>query len=396
VVWKPPAAGPNSKNVWAPELHRLQDKWYVYYAADDGDNANHRMFVLENDSADPFRGTFRDKGRIHDPANDRWAIDGTVLEDGGKLYFLWSGWEGAENVRQNLYIAPMSNPWTLAGRRVEISRPTHPWETRGGPPAVNEGPEVLVRGGAIHVVYSAGASWTDHYCLGLLTARAGSDLLKPSSWHKHAEPVFRGGNGVVAPGHCSFAKSPDGREDWIVYHAARYPGAGWSRHVRAQPFSWDRDGTPRFGTPAPPDTPLRLPGGEPGRRRYEAEDAALAGNARAALHRGASRGAKVAGLDTPGSFVEFSVRVAEAGTYNLSVRSGNRSAGGAIATHKLDVNGNSLGSVRYEPAGRDGWSNVVPRVELAPGENKVRFTKGDGVAEIDCIDVFPARPLRRR
>jgi hypothetical protein len=86
----------------------------------------------------------------------------------------------------------------------------------------------------------------------------------------------------------------------------------------------------------------------------------------------------------------------EAGTYNLAVRSGNRSKGGAVATHSLDVNGRSQGAVRYEYAGEDSWSNVVLRVKLVPGANKVRFTKGDGMAEIDCIDVFPARPVRRR
>lgn len=389
VIWTPPAAGPHSKELWAPELHRLRGKWYVYYAADDGDNANHRMYVLENEAADPFRGTFVFKGRVRDRDHDRWAIDGTAFEAGGELYFLWSGWDGTENVRQNLYIARMSDPWTIAGGRVEISRPQYPWETRGGPPAVNEGPEVLVRGRSIHVVYSAAASWTDHYCLGLLTARAGTDLLNPSSWRKHPEPVLRSGNGVFGPGHCSFVKSPDGREDWIVYHSARRPGSGWDRLVRCQPFSWDKDDVPRFGAPAPPDVPIPLPGGEPGHDRYEAERAALGGTARAARHPGASGGAKVGSIDTPESYVEFDVEVKAAGLYNLSVRSANGSAGDAVATHKLSVNGKALRDVRYRNSGRDNWSNVVLRVELAAGSNKVRFGTGEKTAEIDCLDVFP-------
>ena len=115
-------SGPNSRNIWAPELHRLRGKWYVYFAADDGQNRNHRMFALENASEDPFEGTFVEKGRVFDPAADRWAIDGTAIDLNGRLYFLWSGWEGTEDVDQRLYIAPMSDPWTISGPRVEISR----------------------------------------------------------------------------------------------------------------------------------------------------------------------------------------------------------------------------------------------------------------------------------
>src|SRR5215469_3506520 len=40
-VFYPPA--PFNQDVWAPELHFLGGKAYVYYAADDGNNANHRM-----------------------------------------------------------------------------------------------------------------------------------------------------------------------------------------------------------------------------------------------------------------------------------------------------------------------------------------------------------------
>lgn len=261
ILWTPPLFGPNSKNLWAPELHFLRGKWYVYFAADDGRNENHRMYVLENDHADPFQGQFVERGRIADPGADTFAIDGTVFQAGDRLYFVWSGWEGCVNERQNLYIAPMSDPWAIRGPRVEISRPTYAWETVGRP-HVNEGPQVLCYGGAVHLVYSASGSWTDEYCLGLLTAPRDADLLIPTSWRKHALPVLCSGNGVFAPGHASFVKSPDGCEDWIVYHAARSQGAGWDRNIRAQRFTWDDSGKPCFGCPVPPGVPMKRPGGE--------------------------------------------------------------------------------------------------------------------------------------
>lgn len=392
VVWTPPPAGPTSRDLWAPELHRIDGAWYLYFAADDGANANHRLYVLENPAPDPFRGAFRFKGRLDPPGVDRWAIDGTVFRAGGRLYLLWSGWEGTRDVRQDLYIAPMRNSWTLAGPRVMISKPTYPWETRGGPPAVNEGPQVLVRDGFVHVVYSASGSWTDHYCLGLLTARAGSDLLSPPSWRKRPEPVFRSGNGVFGPGHGSFTSSPDGTEDWIVYHAARDRGAGWARNVRAQRFGWGADGSPRFGLPAPADVPLALPSGEPRRQRYEAEAAALDGHARVERRPGASGGATVGPLDTPDSSVTFAVEAEAAGTYVLAARYSNGTPGKKTATQSVTVNAGPARTVRYEAGGRDVWSNAFLRVDLVAGTNQVRFGVGTGRAEVDCLDVLADRP----
>ena len=86
---------------------------------DDGDNYNHRMYVLENNSDDPMvpyvlHGQIKEK-------NERWAIDGSILYHGGKMYFTWSGWEGLENICQNIYIQEMSDPFTLIGERTMIS-----------------------------------------------------------------------------------------------------------------------------------------------------------------------------------------------------------------------------------------------------------------------------------
>ncbi len=163
-VWAPPANTDYSYELWAPELFYLQGKWYIYVAADDGDNFNHRMYVLEGVSGNPL-DQFTLKGKIS-AATDRWAIDGTVLETAnGDLYFVWSGWEGTVNIAQHLYIAPMSNPWTISGARVKISSPEHDWE-KNGDPLINEGPEVLKNGSDIFIIYSASGSWTDDYCLG--------------------------------------------------------------------------------------------------------------------------------------------------------------------------------------------------------------------------------------
>ena len=251
-IWSAPATGPDSKEVWAPEIHFINNKWYAYYAADDGNNANHRMFVLENSSADPLTGTWVSKGKISD-ASDKWAIDGTVLDYNNQLYFIWSGWEGNTNVRQDIYIAKMSDPWTIQGNRVLISMPTFDWE-KIGDPDVNEGPEVLKNaGGRVFLLYSASGCWTDDYSLGMLTLKSGGDPLNAADWTKSSTPVFskNPSASAYAPGHNAFFKSTDGAEDWIIYHANSQPnqGCGNTRSPRMQKFTWNTDGTPNFGTP---------------------------------------------------------------------------------------------------------------------------------------------------
>ena len=388
IVWKPARRGPNSKNIWAPELHHLDGKWYIYYAADDGENENHRMYVLENSRRDPFQGQFVDKGKICDPKNDKWAIDGTVLTVKGKRYFIWSGWQGDKNVRQNLYLAPIGNPWTIAGSRVEISRPTHAWEMIGEP-TVNEGPQVLIKGDLIHIVYSASGSWTDHYCLGMLTSKLDSDLMSPKSWTKSLSPVFRGANGVISPGHCSFVTSPDGKEDWIVYHSAKFPGAAWNRNIRIQPFRFSKEGFPQFDSPVSPHKPIALPSGESGRIRLEAENATLTGQAKVVKSQFCSGGSAVELPNDSTSTVEFKVDVKKAGTYQLWIRHSNSSTDEKVATRQLTINEGIPISLSFDFTKRDFWSVCLATVELKAGANQLRLSKGTSDVAVDCIDIVP-------
>jgi hypothetical protein len=94
----------------------------------------------------------------------------------------------------------------------------------------------------------------------------GSDPLQASSWTKKSTPVFQRNDaaGVYGPGHNGFFTSPDGTENWIVYHAnnSTNGGCGNGRTTRAQKFTWNADGTPNFGTPVALGTSLPGPDGE--------------------------------------------------------------------------------------------------------------------------------------
>lgn len=273
VIWTDAAPG-RCCNIWAPELHRLDGpsgpRWYVYYTAGPAECcAKQRMHVLESQGDDPL-GPYTYKGKLFDPEHDFWAIDATVFKtEDGSSYVAWSG-TPRDNMPyekpQHLYLARLLNPWTLQGPRAEISRPDLAWEQNDGP--VNEGPAILQRGGRIFLAYSGSTCWTDDYATGMLIADEGSNLLEPDAWQKLPEPLITRDDEARAfgPGHGTFFKSPDGAEDWFVYHANPVAdlGCGDLRAPRAQKITWGEDGLPRFFRPSSPETQLPLPSGDPG------------------------------------------------------------------------------------------------------------------------------------
>ncbi|WP_153630474.1 family 43 glycosylhydrolase [Prolixibacter sp. SD074] len=270
-IWRAPSSGWNSNCVWAPEIHFINGHWYVYYAAGvSGPPFIHQRTGVLRSATDDVFSDYKDMGMLYTgdnpgtPASNIWAIDMTVLEYRGKLYAVWSGWNkqvDTDATPQNLYIAEMENPYTMKGKRVLLSSPEESWET-GGPLNLNEGPEILKHGDHIFIVYSCRESWLVDYRLGMLQLiNPDGNVLDPSNWKKKG-PVFQGTSTVYGVGHCSFVKSPDGTEDWIVYHSKKSSSPGWERDVRMQPFTWNADGTPDFGTPVPAGQEINRPSGE--------------------------------------------------------------------------------------------------------------------------------------
>ncbi|MFC4102584.1 family 43 glycosylhydrolase [Paenibacillus xanthanilyticus] len=250
VIWTKHDEGEMGNHIWAPELHWMEGKWYIYFAAGTAeDKWAIRPYVLECGDEDPLRGTWTEKGRIELPV-ESFSLDATTFEHRGRRYLAW-----AQIIEDScLYLAPMDTPWSIAGEPVKLSAPEYDWETQLH--RVNEGPAVLKRGRRVFIAYSA--SGTDHrYCMGLLTADEESDLLNPASWTKSLEPVFVSSEAAseYGPGHNSFTVSEDGAADLFVYHARPYreiagePLYDPNRHARVQRLFWKPDGTPFFGAP---------------------------------------------------------------------------------------------------------------------------------------------------
>ncbi|MBS4956729.1 MAG: glycoside hydrolase family 43 protein [Clostridium celatum] len=224
-IWRKHDEGMLSANIWAPEIHYIDGKWYIYFAAARTTETNeglfdHRIFVLENESENPLEGEWVEKGQLKTNW-ESFALDATTFEHNGVRYLVWAQKDPNIYGNSNLYIAKMKNPWTIEDEQVMIAEPEYDWEKIGF--LVNEGPAVLNRNGKIFISYSASA--TDYnYCMGVLIADENSDLLNKDSWHKSEKPVLKTDeeNGIFGPGHSCFTVSEDGKKDMLVYHARNY------------------------------------------------------------------------------------------------------------------------------------------------------------------------------
>lgn len=251
VIWRAHPTGDMAAHIWAPELHRIGGKWYVYFAAAPAEDVwRIRIWVLENSHPDPFKGTWEEKGQVR-TAWETFSLDATTFTHRGARYLCWAQHEPGADNNTGLFLSEMANPWTLTGPQIRLSTPEYDWECVGY--KVNEGPYALKRNGRI---YSASAT-DHHYCVGMLTADAGGNLMDPGNWSKSPIPVFTGNETTkqYGPGHNCFTVAEDGRSDVLVYHARQYkeivgdPLNDPNRHTRVQRLGWHPDGTPDFGIP---------------------------------------------------------------------------------------------------------------------------------------------------
>lgn len=260
IVWKAHKDDLMSELIWAPEIHYIDGKWYIYFAASDDAivrdaRHHHRMFVIECTDESPMTTDWQEKGQML-TAQESFSLDATVFELDSQLYYIWAQLTPTVSGNSNLYISKMKNPWTLEGPELLLSIPEYSWEKIGY--SVNEGPAVVVHQKRVIITYSASAT-DENYVMGLLWADKSDNLLDGYSWHKFTEPIFRSSekHQLYGPGHNSFTISADRKQDIIIYHARPYNNAGIEgdsldnpdRHAYAQTFSWDKNGFPILGEP---------------------------------------------------------------------------------------------------------------------------------------------------
>lgn len=250
------------QNIWSPELHKINGKWYIYFEADNGNTDNHHIYILENESDSPQNRNWKLCGPI--VVNEEWnyGIHPSVFIVNDRQYMVWSGWEKRriETETQCIFIAEMENPWTLKSDRVLISGPEYEWERQwinpdgscsAYPIFVNENPQPYISpdGERVIINYSASGIWTVYSTLGMLSAPTSADLLDPMSWSKSPEPVFTAGEGSEygSASNISLVPSADGKETMMLYQAKGFNGSiNVSSEIMLKKIDW-KNSLPVFG-----------------------------------------------------------------------------------------------------------------------------------------------------
>ena len=391
-------APPHLREIWAPEVHHYNGRWYVFFTATHGPHGslerrhNRRSYVLRSYTNDAF-GEWEYMGQLDLPEG-QWAIDPTLFEHEGRLFTIWSGWRDPVTDGpgyQRLYITelePGDPSKVKAGApRVEISAPTLSWETQGG--SINEGPAVVKSpAGSVFCIYSASQSAQNNYKLGYLKL-IGDDPLQASHWQKHPTPLFEAvpSNDVYAPGHNSVTMSLDGTEYWVIYHAAKASGAGWDRNARAQRLYWGEDNdTPFMGRPDPLHQVQPNPSGEiVDRMLFEVEDMILSNTSTInipAVNARHGRVARAERLLTVNSSVTMNVLIDKPGIYAVMIRHANTASEQQF--FRLHMNGDTnFAMFRASRSGQSFTMDAIA-VTLFRGLNTLRFSS-EAVLDVDCV-----------
>lgn len=264
-VWKD-TDGSRNQEMWAPEFYLINGHWYLYYTADDGTDAHHRLYVVESDGADPL-GPYHFKAKLA-VNNDQWAIDPSLMQRDGKL---WIGFSSvAPQGHNSLFMAPLSDPWTVSGPSMYMPADGCPSD------GVREAPEFLHHGNRTWLAYSSCDTGKPDYQLWMKSLDDGKDPMVAGNWVQHPGAVFTRNDdtGVFGPGHHTFFSSPDGKETWIAYGAKNTASYTYDwRTTRAQRIGFAADGTPDFGRPVDPSATQQLPSGDPGSVQSVVNDA---------------------------------------------------------------------------------------------------------------------------
>ena len=220
VIWKAHSSGALAKHIWAPEMHKINGVWYIFFAAGRSDDIwAIRPYVLRC-NGDPYNGTWTECGQMQALYGDNssfasFSLDMTYFENNGRHYVIWAEIKGDSS----LFMAEINpdEPWKLTSKPIMLTKPEFSWELVNN--RVNEGAAVLKANGKIYVFFSASGTGSE-YCVGRLEIDEKADLMNASNWKKLDYPVLSTANlnGESGPGHNCFVTDEKGRL-LIVYHA---------------------------------------------------------------------------------------------------------------------------------------------------------------------------------
>lgn len=239
--------------LWAPEFHNVSGKEYIFHACtpkEFGDEQSHVMVFKDGgelDDRDSWEAPKRVLKKDGTPLYTKGiTLDMTTFEDGGKQYVAWSQRQfNPIDLGAWVYIATVdpAEPWKLTSDPVLLTVPEYGWQNNHT--LVDEGPFALIRDGKIYMTFSS-ALVDSTYCVGLLTADCGRDLLNPENWAKGNYPLMHSLTkpGEYGPGHNAYVTDEYG-DVWNTYHAR--PGINGPRSSGIRRVHFGFDGEPVLG-----------------------------------------------------------------------------------------------------------------------------------------------------
>jgi GH43 family beta-xylosidase len=246
-----PAWAANGGRNWAPEMHRVGDRFVVYYTSVNGAN----VLSIGATSSDSPTGPFVDRGSplVEDAQG---VIDASYIRDtDGAHYLLYKIDGNAHGAPTPIYLRRLADDglsFAEGSEPVELIRNNSAtWE--GG---VVEAPWIIVEDGTYYLFYS-GNVYDGRYRTGV--ARA-SSITGP--YEKHGDPILANDDAWVGPGHGSVVRVGD--LPYFVYHAWHNNGSGGHDSSRGRVVLVDRirfeDGWPRIADGTPSTGPQPWPG----------------------------------------------------------------------------------------------------------------------------------------
>jgi beta-xylosidase len=186
---------------WAPEVYYVNNKFYMYYSAEE-----HICVAVSDFPLGPFIQEEK-KPMIE---NEKTIDNSLFIDDDGTAYLLFDRF----NDGLNIWIAKLEDDLTTIKMETlhKCINVSQEWEEVW--PRVNEGAYIVKHNGIYYMTYSANSYESQFYGIGCATA---TDIM--GEWTKYSHnPLLQKPGNLVGVGHSSMFMDKEG--DWrIVFHA---------------------------------------------------------------------------------------------------------------------------------------------------------------------------------
>ena len=257
VIWRKHASGPMSKHIWAPEIHHIEGKWYIYFTASRVDAIwEIRPHALDERVRRSVQGRMERARPAQHRMGELLARRDHVRAQGQALLRLDAARTDAGRRQGHQHLScrdELTDHDHGQGRTADQAR--YEWEKRKY--QVNEGPAVLIRNGTrLHDLFRQRHQrrllrGIAHRVRGRGSAR--SRIVEEDARTRFSRPARR--TAIYGPGHNSYTTTPDGKTDIFVYHGREYRDIVGhelddpNRHTRAQVLKWKPTARPISASP---------------------------------------------------------------------------------------------------------------------------------------------------